>query len=406
MSLEADRFKYERSPLSIDESPLEPSYQQFLAWAADAESKALALDIWSRGNYVSYLTSRRKRAEPTVVVPFEYVDELRCYYRRLAFMGVAAHFVYVGSLPIANRYLTLHPADDYLIDAGAGWIAAAGTTVRTRGRNWFPIIGCARLMPEVFAEWLTSEAATSFAQGDTFLSPAELIGIPKAFEEDAISMVADINDATPIFPQKAATELLFNLELPYVDEMDHQTFQKILEDNDHRLQRFRYSIQRLVKGVDAPAVNEAVEELKDEVAQMCSSDRTLRLRQTIAKFGGVFTTFGAGLSAFGSALGRGLVSPDAVGATVTGAATAGAVAALVDIWKQSMERTAKRRENRYSILWDLGVKKPSDLKRKRSLTRIKRFNRVEPVLLSESFDCHWLCKSGGMQFLAVRPASR
>jgi hypothetical protein len=409
MSSERDdenKFKYGSSRISVDEDFSGPSYKQLLDWSKDAESRTLALDIWARGNYIKYLMERRRDPDPTIIIPFQYLDELRCYYRRMAIMGLPAHFIYTGDLPQAMKCLCLHPGDKgYMIDAGGGWIAALGSTSRIRGRNWFPIMGCSRPMPEVFAEWLTTEAATDFARGHAFVSPAELIGMPRAYLSDGIEMAAEINESAPFLPQVTAAELMFNLELPYIDEMDHATFSKIMEDNDFRLERFRHALKKLVKSQSVTEASEVISELKDEVAQIQLSDNTFAFRKTISQFGGVFTTFGAGISAVGAAMGRGLASLDTIGPTIAGAATAGAVAAFVDIWKQCSERSLKRRENKFSIFWDLGVKKPGDLKRRRSLTKIRKFNKFEPILLNESFDCHWLCEPGSMQFLAVRRIS-
>src|SRR5271167_841237 len=192
-----DKFKYDQTRFSVDEDFGEPSYSQFLDWSKDTESRSLALDIWARGNYIEYMMSKRKRDNPTIIVPFQFLDELRCYYRRMAIMGLSAHFVYTGDLGSPLKCLCLHPADDYMIDAGGGWIAAAGSRFRTRGRNWFSVLGCARPMPDVFAEWLTTEAATAFARGDAFISPAELIGIPNSHLNDGIEMAADINESPP-----------------------------------------------------------------------------------------------------------------------------------------------------------------------------------------------------------------
>jgi hypothetical protein len=137
-----------------------------------------------------------------------------------------------------------------------------------------------------------------------------------------------------------------------------------------------------------------LDELKDEIAQMQLSDSGLRLRQTISRFGGIFTTVGASASAFGAAIGKGLANIETIGPTVAGAATAGAVAAFVDIWKQNAERRTKRRENKYSIFWELGVKRPCDLKRRKTVSKIRMVKQSTPVLMSESRDCHWLCESG------------
>ncbi|MBI3702865.1 MAG: hypothetical protein HY244_03190, partial [Rhizobiales bacterium] len=325
--------KYEKTRFPIDESVENPSYNQFLDWASNTEAKALALDIWARGNYIRYMMSRAKDENPTVIVPFSFLDELRCYYRRMTLMDIPAHYVYVGDLPSPKKYSCLYPAeDDYKIDGGAGWNIVMSEPMVVRRRKWLFAMGCSRLMPEVFAEWLTSEASADFARGYAFLSPAELIGIPKSFVQEGLEMAADINNSVPFSPKVAAAELLLNLDLPYIDEMDHDTFTKIIQDNDYRLARFRLGIKKLITGSAPQAIIDTVEELKDEVAQMQLSDSGLRLRQTIVKFGGVFTTFGAGLSAFGTAIGRGLSTIDTIVPTIAGAATAGAVATFVDIW--------------------------------------------------------------------------
>ena len=98
-----DAFKYDPTRFSVDEDLPEPSYTQLLDWAKDAQSRALALDIWARGNYVRYIMDRRNNDNPTIIVPFQFLDELRCYYRRMAIMGLPAHFVYTGDLGPAVR---------------------------------------------------------------------------------------------------------------------------------------------------------------------------------------------------------------------------------------------------------------------------------------------------------------
>ncbi|HEY8098116.1 MAG TPA: hypothetical protein VIE65_18810 [Methylobacter sp.] len=386
---------YEPTDFSIEKEWSEPSYKQFLDWAANTDSKALALDIWARGNYIHYLMNRNKSEVPSVVIPFTYLDELRVYYRRMALMDIPAHYVYVGEIGTHQKHLCLVPGDDdFIHDGGAGWSVVMSEPLRLRRRKWLFALGSSRLMPEVFVEWLTTEASADFARGHAFLSPAELIGIPKSFVDEGIEMTADFSNATPFFSHVASTELMFNLELPYIDDMDHDTFIKIIQDNDLRLARFRFAIRKLVKGTQPNNVSDTLDELKDEIAQMRLSDSGLQLRQTISRFGGLFTTVAASASAFGASIGKGLSTLETVGATVAGAVTAGAVAAFVDIWKQNTERRAKRRENKYSIFWDLGVKKPCDLKRHRNISKIKMLKQSEPVLLTENRDCHWLCESG------------
>jgi hypothetical protein len=262
-----------------------------------------------------------------------------------------------------------------------------------RGRKWLFALGKSRIMPEVFSEWLLEEAANEFASGRAFVSPAELIGIPKSLLAEGLDVAAEVQDSIVMSPKLSAAEFVFNLELPYIDDMPHDTFAKIITDYDDRLFRFRRAIRKLVVGVIPGELDDTLEELKDEMAQMRLSDSGLRFRQTISRFGGSLTTVAAAGSAFAASFGRGLNSLETAGPVVAGAATAGAVTALVDIWKQTAERRAKRKENKFSIFWDLGVKSPSQLRRRKSLSRFKALKSCTPVLIKEAQDCHWMCES-------------
>jgi hypothetical protein len=210
--------KYQPSDLSIEKERGEPSYRQFLDWAAITDSRSLALDIWARGNYIRYLMQQSKSEIPTVVIPFTFLDELRVYYRRMVLLDMPAHYVYVGELGPHQKHLSVVPGhSDFVHDGGAGWAIVMSEPMRLHRREWLFALGSSRLMPEILVEWLTTEASAEFARGFAFLSPTELVGIPKQFAAEGMEMAADINNSAPFFSHAAATELMFNLELPYID---------------------------------------------------------------------------------------------------------------------------------------------------------------------------------------------
>jgi hypothetical protein len=395
-------FGYNQTLGRIEEPLQKPSYDQFLKWASVAESKSIAYDIWARGNYMRHVSLIEAKPNDTVIIPFKYIDELRCYYRRTALMGLSTHFIYTGELSSPQKSLCLHPSDNYEIDAGRGWVGSLGSKVRTRGRDWFPVTGYSRPLPEIFVEWLTTEAADSFRQGELIISPAELVGIDRNFMDCGIEQLAQDTNSSSIFSQVSNNDILFNLEIPYIDKMDHSTFLKILEDNSDRLLRFRHALNKLVTKEHSNQLDEVVEELKDEIAQLRLSDSGLKLRETVSKFGGIFTTFGAGIAAVGVASGRGTISSDYIAPTLAGIVGAGAINSVLDVVKQKIERNTKRRENKYSIFWDLGIKSPSDMKRVKSPLKFKKHNQILPNISEESFDCHWLCEPGPLGFLMVR----
>jgi hypothetical protein len=210
-------------------------------------------------------------------------------------------------------------------------------------------------------------------------------------------MAADLMDTAPAFRSLQSAEVLFNIDLPSIEEMDTSTFRKILEDHDFRLTRFRHAMGKVVSGVDG-RLEDVIAELRDEVAQLALSDANARLRQQVSRFGGVFTTFTAGLTAFGSAIARSGVAAGVL-PMVGAAATAGGVAAMIDLWKQSLERRAKRREHRFSICWDLGLRKPDQLRDPPFRSRIRSVTESIPALIGANYNCHWLCPPGRARFV-------
>lgn len=192
------------------------------------------------------------------------------------------------------------------------------------------------------------------------------------------------------------------MDLPYVDDMPHETFSKFIQDEELQVQRFRYAIKRLIKG-EFDDVNEAIEEVRHEVAEMTLSDGHAKFRQNISRFGGVITSFGIGLSAFGAATGAGMASLESLTPAAIGAATASGTAVLVELWKQGIERRQNAKTNPYSIFWELGVKAPGQLKRRSQVLRPKPYNQATPILLNENYDCHWLARPGMQGFVFAQP---
>jgi hypothetical protein len=391
-------FTYTGEAISLDRDFEPPTYQQIASWVKSGDSPSLAYDFWCRGNYLKHIAHRAKSADPTVVVSFRYLDELQAYWRRCALMGVASQFVYTGRLTEGRRFLSLCPGDDdFIHDGGAGSLIVASEPMRFRGREWLWTIGYAKLMPDTLVEWLFKEAGPEFETGHTFIAPAELIGLPLNDEQLGFELAADLMDSAPAFSSMQSAEVLFNIDLPNIEEMDTPTFRKILEDHDFRLARFRHAMGKVISGVDNRP-EDVIAELRDEVAQLALSDANARLRQQVSRFGGVFTTFTAGLTAFGSAIAKSGVTSGLL-PTAGAAATGGAVAAMVDLWKQGLERRAKRREHRFSICWDLGLRKPNQLSDPPFRTRIRSVTQSTTALIGANYNCHWLCPPGQAQFV-------
>lgn len=377
-----------------------PQYGSIVDWMKVAESKALAFDLWARGNYTRRLIHNRSNGVTPILVPFQYVDELRWAHRRLSLMGLQAEYVYTGALGTTQKILMLHPAGDYLIDAGWGYIAALGSRTKMRGREWFPVLGYARPMPEAILDWITDEVPAAFSRGEIFVTPAELVGIANIDFDQGINMLTETQDGVLLDDSMKATELLASLELPYLDQLSATQFDRLLNEHADDLVRFRFAMRKLVHGEGA--IEAAIDELRAEVAELRFSDSNQRMRADISRFGGVFTTFAATVGAAASIATRQPTS-EAIAAATGAAVLAGAASTLADLWKQAAERKAKLREKKFSLFWSLGVQTPEAVRRRKTEIKFHQFNKATPAPMSEIPDCHWLCPpTNGMRFLSVR----
>jgi hypothetical protein len=378
----------------------EPRYRAILDWMEAAESKALAYDLWARGNYTRRIVHNRANDVSPVLVPFRYVDELRWAHRRLGLMGLDAEYIYTEPLGSTKKVLMLHPGGEYLIDSGWGYIAALGSTTQLRGRQWFPVMGFARPMPEAVLEWIIDEAASDFERGKVFVTPAELVGLSPAHFESGLEGLAEIQDGVPLSDSLKATELLASLDLPALEHLTSAQFNRLLVEHADDLVRFRHALRKLIRG--EADVESAIDEVRAEVAEMRFADSQQRLRAAVSRFGGVFTTFAATVGAATTVAAR--QSPSEALLAATGAAVlAGASAALVDLWKQAADRRVKMRERKLSMFWKLGLQSPEAIRRKKTRLAFHKFARTSTPEQPDIPDCHWLCPpTNGMKFLAVR----
>lgn len=272
-----------------------------------------------------------------------------------------------------------------------------------RGREWFPVAGFARRMPEAILDWLTEEVPTAFEQGTVFVAPAELVGVSNSDFDAGSSMLADIQDGVVLSDSLKATEVIASMDLPHLDQLTSAQFSRLIQEHSDDLVRFRLAIRKLVRGDGT--VDSAIEEIAAEVAELRFSDAQQRMRAAVSRFGGVFTTFAATVGASAS-IGARAPSPEVLLAAAGAATLAGATATLVELWKQASERRAKMREKNFSLFWSLGIQSPEAVKRRKVELSFHKYNRVTPVPEDAAYDCHWLCPpSNGMRFLAVRSKS-
>ena len=378
----------------------EPSLDHILKWMNCCPSKAVAYDVWARGNYVRRLIYNRIRNKTPILIPFSYVDEIRWAYRRLALTGLPLEFVYVGPPLEKMKVLTLHPWGN--IDSGWGYVSARGSRCKIKGQDWFPIVGAAKPLPEPFLDWITDEAPEAFVRGDVFISAGELIGLSDANFDDSIAQMTDLNRGVAVHNKAVTTEdTIANIELPFLDELGPHEFNKFMKENREDLIVFQSTLKSLVNG--AADIDEVLKKLEVEIAQLAKIHKSLRKKTTILKIGGALSVSAAALAA-AAVSGAGMTPSSTLTIAMTGGAAGTAVTkVLCDLWNQDADRDKEIGKSAYSLLWKLGLESSAQVKKSSAAASFKPLrHRLTPAADSMDFDCHWLCPPNGMKHLGVR----
>lgn len=393
------RNPYPSEPPRLDmENVPPPNYAAALDWMQVLEGRAVSFDIWARGNYMRRLITHERTKSSPLVVPFRRVEQMRWAYRRLALLGLAVDFIYTGGVSKPKRCLTLRPNDGPCarLDGGWGYIAELGSFATVRGRECFALSGWSQLMPEPILDWVVDEASEAFARGDVFVAPAEHVGIDLSRWQPGAAALADVAGGKLVRHGRAATALM-QLELPILEAMPSNAFQRFLTESADELARFRVCFRRLVDETEPDDLEDVVEEIRAEVAAMSQSRRYASMRRSIQLLGG---TLAVGTSAAVAVVAK---APELALPVAASAGAAAATNALVDLWKQKAEGQAKLRDNSFSLLWQLGIDAVGKVRTSSQPARLGTLQRIEPDAGGALPECHWLCPpTCGLAILAIR----
>jgi hypothetical protein len=387
---------YPSEPPQLSAGDVEaPNYSDVLDWMRAINWRTVSLDMWARGNYVRRIIHQGQAGTPPLVVPFRTAEELRWAYRRLALLGLPVDFLYTQNVSRPKKVIHLYPTD-LPISGGWGCIAALGSKYKYRGREFFPVFGNVRLMPDWIADWLVDEVAEAFTRGEVFIAPAELVGIHPSHSAPGVEALAETAQGTAVRHAKTAAALL-QLELPSLEAMSSVAFEKFLREHQDDLTRFRAAFRRLVDGAEPSDLNDVVDDIRAEVAAMSQSKRYSAMRRNISILGGSLTTIAAGVAAA-------IAANPALALPIAGSAgAAAATACLVDMWKQRIDQEAGVKQNSFSLLWNLGVDRTERIQLSRQTVKVAPAQRMENAPPSVPAEFHWLCPpSVGMQLLAVK----
>jgi len=392
---ETNPFSYPVGTLDTTDPLYPPQYDLALKWMRDISGRSASLDFWARGNYMRRLLQMSKQATRQLIVPVQSVDEIRWAYRRLALLGMPVEFLWQGELSAPMKIMHLHPGgEDDIWDAGWGYIAALGTQFKIRRRSWAAIIGFARLMPEKVPSWIVDEAPDAFINGEVFITPSELVGVPNS-EPEMRAAFEELLHAVPIHCDPAA-EAMLNIELPVLDGLKASDFTKLLRDHIIELERLRFAFRKLVLADAAQDFQSLVDELNYETSELTLADRYQSFRARITRAGGMIGTSAAAVgAAVGATTGSVLAAVAAAGGSV---ATAG----LCELLRDRAEHELDARRNPFFLLWKLGAQTGTSFRKTSPASHNYQRRIAAPPSTTDGY-FHWLAPpTAGVSFAAVR----
>jgi hypothetical protein len=135
-----------------DQELQKPLKDRSAAWSSDEAFFSTATvnlraikEAWRQEGVQPFLAQIENRAQMTWA------------YQRLALLGLPVEFIYTGSLSPLKKILRLHPHG--LVDIGGWGYLASLSYHKHRGKEWFPLVGNVRLMPDSVVSFLADAEA-------------------------------------------------------------------------------------------------------------------------------------------------------------------------------------------------------------------------------------------------------
>jgi hypothetical protein len=146
--------------------------------------------------------------------------------------------------------------------------------------------------------------------------------------------------------ESAKIKAIFELELPYIEEMNVKDVYTFCEEHKDSLILFQSAIRKLLQKsiADTPdeLTQELVSQIREGVAELTLSDRTIAARKFLAKIGASITTFLAIISIKHGA------SPGDVAIRIVGPTLK-----ILESWSKIVEQQGAMRKNPFYVIWAL-----------------------------------------------------
>jgi hypothetical protein len=267
--------------------------------------------------------------------------------KRLALLDIDIDFAWCGQT--TQPQLVMVPQDvEYEDSGGWGYLAAAGSRFSEcrGGKEWCPSIGRASLLPDTVTDWLVEEARPYLQSGKIIVSPVSHIGLRRIPGDVSEEQLQKMSNSASMVGERAKIKALFDLELPYIEGMSVQDIHRFCEDHRDPLILFQSALAKLLQrsiGETPDALSqELVSQIREGVAELRLSDRTIAARKGLTALGASIATF---LVTVGIELG---VGP---GAAAVGSASI--AWKIMDSWAKILETQGTMRKNPFYVIWTL-----------------------------------------------------
>lgn len=297
-------------------------------------------------------------------------------------------FVWCGTT--LGPSLVMLPQDiDYEDSGGWGYLVAAGSEFKERrgAKDWCPSFSWATLLPDTVTDWLSENTGEFVESGKIIVCPANNIGLHKNIGYLSEEHIQRISNSASIIRESAKIETLFSFELPVIDGMPLRDIYKFCQDHQDKLILFQKALSNLLKKSieheKQALVKELISQIKEGVAELRLSDKTIKARRILSTLGASISTF---LITIGVKLGVDLGTA-AIGST-------GAAMATLAFWSQILESRGSMRKNPFYIIWALEKgKRTKNIRRKRAF--LKEFPPTLYPKTKEIPPHHWLTPPTG-----------
>ncbi len=387
-------------PLPDINTPVEaPSYAAVMDWMKATNGRHVTYDFWARGNYMRRLLYNRSNNIAPLLIQVENEKQMIWAYKRLALLGLPLEFVFAGQ---CNKGAVFHLCPwDLNVDSGWGYIAALGSKANINGRDYFPIIGHAKLMPEEIIDLIVDDLSEEFVNGSVFIAPAELIGLKSKALRTEIQKYSLLTGGMPILKDDVDIKSIIEIGIPFIDKLSIPDFRKLINDYGDHLVDFRSIFHKFsnARNIGEEEGYQVLRSLQMEIERLLKSDIHIPFRNIISVLGGVLC-FGAATIA--------AASGDTSSVIAFAGAALGGINGACNIHQYLRERIqAKDKKigaSPYAMFWKLGLAKHD---------RAKTINRAflgpppkqSPSEFNDNVDYHWLCPpTSGMLFLAFEKA--